>query len=399
MKYLSLALLAIVTAIALAACGSNGVPATTVQSIGNVAPTSLQSLMRTARRACPDVRPNEAQCDVLILKTGVQPALAGWGPSDLQAAYSLPSSSKGAGQTVAIVDAYDNPNVASDLAAYRAYFGLGTANFTKYNQTGQTSNYPGSCAGNDDWCLEIDLDVEMVSAICPKCTIDLIESNTSSLNDLGAAEAETVKLGTHIVSNSWGCYTPGCTWHSRAFQSPGVVYLAAAGDIHYGSYPPARFANVISVGGTILEKVGSRYKENVWPWTSGGCAHGVLKPSWQHDPGCKGRTANDVAAVAYEVAEYDTYNSEGGWFTAGGTSIATPILASIYALAGNASSQHAGEAFWTLTKPQRQKYLHTINEGSNGLCKKKYLCTAGTGQYSTYSGPTGWGTPNGIGAF
>ncbi|HEY3676664.1 MAG TPA: S8 family serine peptidase [Candidatus Tumulicola sp.] len=335
----------------------------------------------------------------MVLKTGVQPALAGWGPSDLQAAYNLPSSSQGAGQTVAIVDAYDNPNVASDLAMYRSYFGLGTASFTKYNQTGQTSNYPGTCAGNDDWCIEIDLDVEMVAAICPKCAIDLVESNTSSLQDLGAAEAQAARLGTHIVSNSWGCYTPGCTWQSHAFQSPGVVYLAAAGDNHYGSYPPARLAKVISVGGTILEKIGSKYKEQVWPWTAGGCAHGVHKPSWQHDPGCKNRTANDLSAVAWDVAEYDTFNSEGGWITVSGTSIATPILASVYALAGNAASQPGAEAFWTLTTQQRQKYLHTISQGSNGLCKEKYLCTAGTGEYSTYSGPTGWGTPNGIGAF
>jgi subtilase family serine protease len=399
MKCLRLFLLGVAPEVVLAACGGS-VPSTTAQSSTSAQSVSLQQVGLPARRACPEARPNEAQCDVLIIKTAVQPDLAGWAPSDLQAAYEVPSSSKGSGQIVAIVDAYDNPNVASDLAAYRSHFGLPAANFTKYNQSGQTSNYPNSCTGQDSWCIEIDLDVEMVSAICPNCTIHLIESNTNSLRDLDMAEKEAVKLGTHIVSNSWGCYSPGCRWRTHAFESPGVVYLAAAGDIHYGSYEPARLANVVSVGGTVLEKIGSKYKENVWAWTSGGCAKGVPKPSWQHDPGCKNRTANDVAAVAWDVAEYDTYDAVGGWFTVGGTSVATPILASIYALAGNASSQkNAPEAFWTLTKQERKKYLHVISEGSNGVCRKKYLCTAGTGEYSTYSGPTGWGTPNGIGAF
>ncbi|MGA8097960.1 MAG: S8 family serine peptidase [Candidatus Cybelea sp.] len=397
MKSLRLFLLGVASGVVLAACGGS-VPSTTEPSSAGSGSISQQQA-GLPRRACPKAAPDEAQCDVVVIKTGVQPDLAGWGPSDLQAAYNLPSSTRGSGQLVAIVDAYDNPNVASDLAAYRAHFGLPATNFTKYNQDGQTSNYPPSCTGQDNWCIEIDLDVEMVSAICPNCTIDLIESNTNSLRNLDTAEREAVTLGAHIVSNSWGCYSPGCRWRTHAFESPGVVYLAASGDIHYGSYEPARLANVISVGGTVLAKNGSKYKENVWAWTSGGCAKGVPKPSWQHDPGCKSRTANDVAAVAWDVAEYDTYGSYSGWFTVGGTSIATPILASIYALAGNASSQDAGKTFWTLTKQQRTKYLHVITEGSNGACHKSYLCTAGTGQYSTYSGPTGWGTPNGIGAF
>lgn len=260
MKCLRLFLLGVAPGVVLAACGGS-VPSTTAQSSTSAESVSLQQVGLPARRACPEARPNEAQCDVLIIKTGVQPDLAGWAPSDLQAAYEVPSSSKGSGQIVAIVDAYDNPNVASDLAAYRSHFGLPAANFTKYNQNGQTSNYPNSCTGQDSWCIEIDLDVEMVSAICPNCTIHLIESNTNSLRDLDMAEKEAVKLGTHIVSNSWGCYSPGCRWRTHAFESPGVVYLAAAGDIHYGSYEPARLANVVSVGGTVLEKLDRNTKK------------------------------------------------------------------------------------------------------------------------------------------
>jgi subtilase family serine protease len=307
----------------------------------------------------------------------------------LQAAYNLPSASKGKGQIVAIVDAYDNPNVASDLATYRSHFGLPPANFTKYNQEGQQGNYP---KGNDDWGAEIDLDAEMVSAACPNCTIYLVEGKDGT--DLGTAVKEAVKLGAHIVSNSWLWGTVS----ESDFDSPGVVYTVAAGDDYYGSHRPAEFANVVSVGGTILAKHGSKYKEIVWPFTGGGCAHRVAKPSWQHDPDCKYRTQNDVAAVAWGVAAYDTYGY-AGWVTVAGTSIATPLIAATYALAGNASAQHGGEKIWTLTTEERKKALHAISEGSNGSCGGSYLCEAGTRQYGAYSGPAGWGTPNGIGAF
>jgi subtilase family serine protease len=344
-------------------------------------------------RACPEPSPEKSECEVIILKTGVQADLAGWRPSDLQAAYNLPSSSKGKGQIVAIVDAYDNPNVASDLAAYRSHFGLPPADFTKYNQEGQQGNYP---KGNDGWGVEIDLDVEMVSAVCPNCTIYLVEANDGG--NLGTAVKEAVKLGAHIVSNSWDC-VGRCSGLQRYFETADVVYLAAAGDDYYGSNSPARLPNVVSVGGTILAKQGSKYKEIVWPFTGGGCSHYVTKPAWQHDPDCKHRTQNDVAAVAWDVAEYDTYDSYTGWVTVAGTSIATPLIAATYALAGNARSQHAGKELWSLTTEQRKRFLHAITEGSNGDCGGSYLCEAGTGQYGTYSGPAGWGTPNGTGAF
>ncbi len=136
------------------------------------------------------------------LKPAMSPAAAGWAPADLQARYKLPSSTKGSGQIVAIVDAYDNPNVASDLATYRSNYDLGTANFTKYNQQGKTGNYP---QGNTGWGIQIDLDVEMVSASCPLCTIYLIEANSADGSDLAASVREAVKLGVHIVNTSWGC--------------------------------------------------------------------------------------------------------------------------------------------------------------------------------------------------
>jgi subtilase family serine protease len=391
MKSLRLFLLAVVSGVLLAGCGA-GNPATTQQFNAASLAASQRQAAPAEQRACPKPTSEESQCGVIIMRTGVQPDQAGWGPSAFQAAYNLPSFSKGSGQIVAIVDAYDDPNVASDLAEYRSYFGLPPANFTKYNQEGQQGNYPMTCLNNDNWCVEIDLDVEMVSAVCPNCTIYLVEANDG--DSLGTAEKEAVKLGAHIISNSW-------SWgpiSKSDFDAPGVVYLVAAGDSTYGVEPPAWFPTVISVGGTMLAKRGSKYKEIVWPLTGAGCAKHFAKPSWQHDPDCRWRTDNDVAAVAWDVAEYDSYNYSG-WITVMGTSISTPLIAGIYGLAGNASSQHAGKELWTLTTQERKKYLHTISRGSDGSCGGSYLCTAGTGQYSTYSGPTGWGTPNGIGAF
>lgn len=368
-----------------------GVAAGTLAACGTDVPVLQRQATVPAMLVCPEAAPR-SRCESPIIKTGVTPEVAGWGPSDLQAAYNLPSESKGKRQIVAIVNWHDNPDVASDLAVYRSHFDLPPANFAKFNQKGQKGNYP---KGDPFTGSEMDLDVQMVSAVCPNCTIYLIEANT--FNDLPIAEREAVRLGAHIVSNSWYC-APCWSNMKSAFDSPGVVYLAIAGDHHYASYGPAMLANVVSVGGTILEKKGSKYKEVVWPATGGGCAQNIAKPSWQHDPSCRFRTQNDVAAVAWGVAEYDSYGY-GGWSMAGGTSVSTPIIAGVYGLAGNARAQHAGKELWTLSVKQRKEYLHSIAEGSDGDCGGSYLCTAGTGQYSTYSGPAGWGTPNGIGAF
>src|SRR5579863_1436688 len=191
----------------------------------------------TARAVCPSARLGEARCMALVLNKSVQRNISGWTPADFQARYNLPSSTKGSGQVVAIVDAYDNPNITSDLATYRTQFGLGTANFTKYNQLGQTKNYPSA---NKNWGLEEDLDVEMVSAVCPLCTIIIVEANSAYSSDLDTAEAEAITLGAHIVSNSWGC--PGvsnpCGLDPTKFNNPGVVQLASSGDGAYGVQLP-----------------------------------------------------------------------------------------------------------------------------------------------------------------
>ncbi|MGA8576153.1 MAG: S8 family serine peptidase [Candidatus Cybelea sp.] len=349
-----------------------------------------------ARPACPFVV-GVPVCMALIESEHVNgAAVAGWGPQDLRARYRLPfSSTNGAGQIVALVDAYDNPNVASDLAAYRAQFGLGTAKFYKYNQQGERGNYPAAQYG---WGLEIDLDVEMVSAVCPACTIDLVEAKSMSIQDLEAAEAQAASLGAHIVSNSWDCVGWDYCANEKYFAAPGVLYLAASGDYGYNVLgAPAVFPNVVAVGGTVLVKKGSEYRERAWKDSGAGCTS-VKKPKWQKDPDCKFRTVADISAVAWNVAAYDTFGY-GGWLTTAGTSLSTPITAGIFALAGNASALTAAAGFWSARQSLRRANLNTIRNGSDGSCGGEYLCTAGTNQYETYSGPAGWGTPYGIGLY
>jgi subtilase family serine protease len=345
-----------------------------------------------------------AQCNVLIRvgsasSDGGSGPAGGYSPAQLQAAYNLPSASKGAGQIVAVVDAYDNPNVASDLANYRSYFGLPAATFYKYNQNGGQNNYP---KGDPYWGVEIDLDVEMVSASCPNCTIYLIEAYSSLWSDLQTAEAEAVKLGSHVVSNSYN----GNGASQKYYSTKGVTYLASAGDYGYNNGPyglgdPVSFPSVVAVGGTTLTQGGGSrgWTESVWPGSGAGCSKD-LKPKWQHDPGCKFRTANDVSAIADPStgpSEYDSYGY-GGWMVVGGTSVSSPFLAGVFGLAGNASSQTGGKTFWS-RKHQGGNDLFAITSGSDGNCSPRYLCTAGTQEYRDYSGPGGWGTPNGIGAF
>jgi hypothetical protein len=345
-----------------------------------------------ARPACSGSRRGQAQCDVLVENGGPHPTYSGLDAKELEAAYNLPIA-KGKGQSVYIVDAFDNPDVAGDFAAYRKGMGLPAGTLNKYNQEGQTSNYPTNSPG---WGVEIDLDVEMASASCPKCTIDLVEANSNAWSDIEAAEAEAVKLGGTIVSNSYD----GSGANESYYDTKGVTYLASAGDSGLGLYDPATFQAVIAVGGTFLSsaKGKRKYRDVVWPESGGGCsATDEAKPFWQKDPDCKYRTGNDVAAVAVDAAEYDT-DSEGGWITVDGTSISSPLVAGMVALAGNSTKQDGGEMLWTLSKAEQRKYLYRVTEGSDGDSCHDYLCECGTKQFGRFCGPAGWGTPDGVGA-
>jgi subtilase family serine protease len=326
---------------------------------------------------------------------------SGYTPCDLQTAYNLTTASanNGSGQTVGIVDAYDDPNAESDLAVYRAQFGLPactTANgcFRKLNQNGVQGNYPH---GNTGWAEEISLDLDMASAICPNCHIVLVEAKTNSLANLGASVNTAVNAGATVVSNSYGGSESRTeTSYDADYNHNGKAAItASSGDSGFGAQYPATSPYVTAVGGTSLTSISPRV-ESAWSGAGSGCSAYEAQPSWQSVVGnitsvCSRRAEADVAADADPntgVDVYDTYHVSG-WLVFGGTSVASPIIASVYALAGNASSVTSGSYPYSHTSS-----LNDITAGSNGSCGTD-LCNATAG----WDGPTGNGTPNGTGGF
>jgi len=203
---------------------------------------------RSHRAVCPGPSAaGTARCNSLIVTDAAGHPLAtttpaGYGPADLQSAYALPSATAGALQTVAIVDAYNDPYAESDLAVYRSQYGLPactTANgcFHKVNQSGGTS-YPRS---NTGWAEEISLDLDMVSAACPSCHILLVEASSNSFTNLGTAE-NYAAAHANAISNSYGGgeFSSESGYDTAYFNHPGLVITASSGDSGYGvEYPAA----------------------------------------------------------------------------------------------------------------------------------------------------------------
>ena len=332
-------------------------------------------------------------------------APAGYGPADLVNAYRLPSSTAGSGQTIAIVDAYDDPNAEKDLGVYRSQYGLKactTANgcFRKLNQTGGTT----APRSNGGWAQEISLDLDMASAVCPNCDLLLVEASSASMTDLGTAVNTAVSKGATVVSNSYGGAetSSDSAYDASYFRHPGVAITASSGDAGYGVEYPAASPSVTAVGGTTLTKASSTrgWTETAWSSAGSGCATTENQPTWQSSRTditrvCTARAVADVSAVADPntgVAVYDSYRYQGtaGWLVFGGTSVSAPVIAGVYALAGNASTLSDGSFPYT-----HAGSLFDVTSGTNGSCGGTALCTAGTG----WDGPTGLGTPNGTGAF
>jgi subtilase family serine protease len=351
-------------------------------------------------KVCAVPPAGEAACHSWVQadKTG-QPLVtvtpAGYGPADLAAAYGLNTGITGG--TVAIVDAYDDPYAESDLKVYRAQYGLPactTANgcFKKINQNGGST----PPRANSGWAEEISLDLDMVSAICPNCHILLVEASSNSFANLAAAvDRAAITPGVVAISNSYGGgeYSSEVTDESH-YNHPGIAVTVSSGDSGYGAEFPASSQYVTAVGGTTLTKSGSTYSETAWSGAGSGCSAYVTKPGWQKDGSCSNRTVADVSAVADPntgVAVYDTYLfGHRGWLVFGGTSVASPIIASVYSLAGNTGSINYGSfSYGNLGS------LFDVHSGSNGSCGGSYLCTSLAG----YDGPTGNGSPRGTGAF
>jgi len=365
------------------------------------APTTPASA-HAAVRACAAPARGYAACnawvrtDTMAARVTPNATVSGYGPSDLQSAYNLPSATAGSGQTVAIVDAYDDPTAEADLGVYRAQFGLPactTANgcFKKVNQSGGTA-YPRK---NGGWAQEISLDLDMVSAVCPNCHITLVEASSASFANLGAAVNEAASLHPASISNSYGGSDTSDA-SAPYYNHPGIAVTASSGDSGYGVQFPASSHYVTAVGGTSLTHSGSSWSQSAWSGAGSGCStlNTALTGQSGANTGCAKRAEADVSAVADPntgVAVYDStaYQGLSGWLVFGGTSVSSPIIASVYALAGN-----------TASIDNNYPYTHTsaltdITTGSNGTCPTTQWCHAGTG----WDGPTGLGTPSGVGAF
>ncbi|HXW44085.1 MAG TPA: ricin-type beta-trefoil lectin domain protein [Streptosporangiaceae bacterium] len=371
-------------------------------------------------------RPGQMACMALIKPTARHAgpdasSPSGYTPQQLQDAYGLTSAASDSanGETIAVVDAYNDPNAAGDLAAYRSKFGLPACATTTgclqiLNQYGGTSLPKADPSGA--WELEESLDLDMVSAICPNCSIILIEANSASISDLAVAERTAASGTATVVSNSWGSGAEfiGENKYDADFYAPGVAIVTAGGDDGYGTQYPAVNPYVTSVGATSLVDSGGSWSQSAWGGVGSGCSSLEPKPSWQDRDnssprGCLNRTINDVSAdgdPSTGVAIYDTVKDSdlGGapdWTEVGGTSVSTPIIAGTYALADIvAGGPGKGLISWTF--PAAYPYaagsgLTSVSGGSNGKCEsdRQYLCHA-TG---SFSGPTGLGTPSGTNAF
>ena len=381
-------------------------------------------------------------------------------PANLLTAYSLPGAAPASTQTIAIVDAYDSATIAADLQVFDSQFGLPACSeangcFRKVNQSGKASPLPASSGELErGWAQEIATDVEVAHGICPACRILLVEAQSNANSNLYAAEQTAASLGATEISNSWGGGEPSSD--SSAFNHPGVVITASSGDYGYLNWfsetapesadYPASSPNVVAVGGTRLSlNASTKAREGETVWNDGGMTGGKLKGAGADGGGCSvpftaapwqqslpgwalvgcgsARAVADVSADADPytgVAVYDSTETEGnkGWATIGGTSVAAPIVASVFALAGGAHGVAYPARTLYENEQQSPGSLHDVTAGSNGECLKPFdkkepgtsgcttaeeaqtcsaqaICLAGSG----YDGPTGVGAPNGVGAF
>ena len=375
-------------------------------------------------------------------------------PGDIHSGYGLPTTASSP-QTIALVNAYNDPNAEADLKAYDEEFHLPACTaangcFVRVNENGRTNPLPESNAG---WALEISLDIEVAHAICQSCRIVLVEANDETYPSLEAAEETAAsRLGATEISNSWGGQEPVAD--SGVFDRPGVVITAASGDYGYRNWDapngiehnyvsyPAASPHVVAVGGTRLDLT----PEGVWAgemvWndgstinggygaSGGGCSDLFTAPAWQKaladwsSVGCESKRAiADVSADADPytgAAVYDSTPIEGrsGWRSIGGTSLASPLIASVFALAGGAGGVEYPARTLYENETRAPASLHDVSSGSNGECMKSFdgttglsacsvaeeaqlsctetaICLAGGG----YDGPSGVGSPDGLGAF
>ncbi|WP_263984483.1 carboxypeptidase regulatory-like domain-containing protein [Streptomyces sp. HPF1205] len=369
-------------------------PARLATSLPAYAPAACNQPDPTGKRAhCMAMEHTDA--DHRVVQDASGPVPTALTPSDIRAAYRLPDG--GDGQTVALVDAFGYSTAEADLAHFRAQFGMPectSANgcFRKVDQRGGT-DYPADDAG---WAEETALDLDAVSSACPKCHILLVEGDTNDSANLGASVETAVRLGAKFVSNSYG--VPGEDPSETAYtyyDHPGVVVTASSGDLANTVLWPSSDPDVVAVGGTRLTRDATTdrgWTESAWNQAGSGCSSYEPQPAFQSDvaTGCGMRATADIAADADPnsgLAVYDTLGKDG-WLQVGGTSLSSPLVAAMYALAG---APAAGTYPVTYPYADQGNHLFDVVQGSSGDCGT-VLCDAGP----SWDGPTGLGTPNGV---
>lgn len=367
------------------------------------APSAAAPADSKPHAACAKPSGGRAGCLLTVAAVGTsatdpQPFTA----ADLQAAYKLPSARLGGGETIAVVVPYSNPNAEADLGVYRAANGLPPCTsdfpcFRRVNQRGEST--PPAIVPT--WSLNGATALDMASAACPNCKLLLVEADDNGVKNLGQAVAQAAKQGATVITTPYGFVEySGALADGSYYDQPGVPITAPSGNNGFGNtvgkqLVPAAYATVTAVGGTALYRDSSArgWAETTWSGSGSGCSVYLPKPAWQPKGACgTKRTVADTAAVAdlnTPVAVYDSYGN-GGWVASAGTPAAAALVAGVYALAGNGD----------VITPGKQLYanggrLFDVTTGSNGTCAAAELCKARKG----YDGPTGLGTPNGIGAF
>jgi len=376
--------------------------------------------------ACNDVKPGVANCTLKIVtdergepRAFHASAIAGFTPLQLAKAYNLPAVAGGL-PIIAVVAAFGDPNVASDLKIYSRQFGLtllpnchgpvaqsGVPCLQAVNGNGGKKLPSGT-----SWAAVYALDAELAHGLCPNCSLLLVEAKSNAQKNLYKAVNTAAALGANTIALSWAVqeYKKEASDDAKYFTHPGVAIVATSGSGTYQSCTPftttlcfpASSPHVTAVGGTslFLNEDGTYNSEIADIADSNGCAAYEPKPDWQPDlGGCSRRTTADVAFDADPNTGVAIFNSAGCnkgkdcWFEVGGTAVGAPAIAAVYALAGLVPGDTFGSEI--PYESGNASNLHDITSGSDGTCDPSYLCTAEPG----YDGPSGLGTPNGTGAF
>ncbi len=320
-------------------------------------------------------QPAERQAHTMhrISATNVNPAALGsyspyFTPADIKIAYNLPSS--GGSGTIAIIDAYDAPRIAADLASFSAQWGLPAANLEIHKM----SSYIPADSG---WALETSLDVEWAHAIAPNAKILLVEATSASISNLlSAVNYARNRADVVAISMSWGAseFSGQTAYDSYFTSSYGASFFASSGDTGGVVNWPSSSVNVISVGGTTLTQTSTGYTEQAWSGSGGGVSTQAAKPSYQNALPYAKRATPDVAynadpATGFLVLDTYGYGGSSGWFAVGGTSAGAPQWAAIQALGLSATNanfyagypQSYGIAFTDITQGTSGSYSAGIN--------------------------------------